>query len=141
MAEVIARCGFKCHSCLAYKENNRDHADQLRVAAGWSKYFDLNIPPEKIRCNGCLSANCNGFDFPVKNCPIRPCVVARGIDNCAYCGDYPCEKLEARMAGFEEVAKRFGQSIAQEEYGKFIALYDSRKTLEGIREKVCANIK
>ena len=107
MGEMIARCGFKCHLCLAFQENNKDHADQIRVAKGWSKYFDLNVPAEKIRCNGCLPDDSGGLEFPDKNCPIRPCVIERGLENCAYCEDYPCEKLETRMSGVEEVAKRF----------------------------------
>jgi hypothetical protein len=136
MGEMIARCGFKCHLCLAFQENNKDHADQIRVAKGWSKYFDLNVPAEKIRCNGCLPHDSGGLEFPDKNCPIRPCVIERGLENCAYCEDYPCERLETRMSGVEEVAKRFYGIIPQEEYDNFIAPYDSRKTLDGIRKKV-----
>jgi hypothetical protein len=138
MAEMIARCGFKCHLCLAFRENNKDYADQIRVANGWSKYFGLDVPPEKIRCNGCLPHDSGGLEFPAKNCPIRPCVIEGGLENCAYCEDYPCEKLEARMSGVEEVAKRFYGTIPQEEYDNFIAPYDSRKTLDGIRKKVRA---
>jgi len=136
MAEMIARCGFECHLCPAFRENNKDHADQIRVANGWLKYFGLDVFPEKIRCNGCLPDDCGGLEFPDKNCPIRPCVIERGLENCAYCEDYPCEKLEARMSSVEEVAKRFLGTIPQEEYDNFIAPYDSRKTLDGIRQKV-----
>jgi len=135
MTEIIARCGFKCHLCLAYKENNRNHDDQHRVAVGWSEYFDLNVQPEKIQCNGCLSDDSGGFDFPDKNCPIRPCVLAKGIDNCSHCEDYPCEKLEGRMTGVEEVAKRFCGTVPQDEYDKFIAPYDSRRTFDEIRKE------
>jgi hypothetical protein len=136
MAEMTARCGFQCHLCLAFRENNKDRADQARVAAGWSKYFGLDVPPEQIRCNGCLSDDSGGFDFPDKNCPIRPCAIERGLANCAYCEDYPCEKLEVRISGVEEVMKRFFGTIPQEEYNSFIAPYDARKTLDGIRKKV-----
>jgi hypothetical protein len=136
MAEMIARCGFQCHLCQAFRKNNKDHADQVRVATGWSKYFGLDIPPEKIRCNGCLPDENGGFEFPDQNCPIRPCAIERGLENCAYCENYPCEKLEGRMSGVEAVAKRFLSTITQEEYDHFIAPYGARKTLDGIRKKV-----
>jgi hypothetical protein len=125
MAEMIARCGFQCHLCLAFRENNKGRTDQIRVAKGWSKYFDLDVPAEKIRCNGCLPNDSGGLEFPDKNCPIRPCVIERGLENCAYCKDYPCEKQEARMSGVEEVAKQFTGTIPQEEYDNFIVPYDS----------------
>ena len=38
--------------------------------------------------------------------------------------------------GVEEVAKRFLSTITQEDYDNFIAPYDARKTLDGIRKKV-----
>jgi len=136
MEEMIAHCGFQCHLCLAFRENNKNHADQVRVATGWTKYFGLDIPPEKIRCNGCLPDDRGGLEFPNQNCSIRPCVIERGLENCAYCGDYPCGKLEARMSSVEEVAKRFYGTIPQEEYDNFIAPYDARKTLDGIRKKL-----
>ena len=136
MAEMIARCGFKCHLCLAFQENNKDRSDQIRVAEGWSKYFGLDVRPEKIQCNGCLPNDTGGLDFPDKNCPIRPCVIERGLDNCACCEDYPCEKLEERMTGVEAVVRRFRGKIPQEEYDNFIPPYDARKTLDGIRRKL-----
>jgi hypothetical protein len=136
MTEMIARCGFKCHQCLAFRENNKNLSDQIRVAKGWSEYFGLDVPPEKIQCNGCLSDDCGGTDFPDKNCPIRPCVIKKNLENCASCKDYPCQKLEERMTGVEAVTKRFYDKIPQEEYDNFIAPYDARKTLDGIRRKL-----
>jgi hypothetical protein len=67
---------------------------------------------------------------PTRTGPIRPCVIERGLDNCATCGDYPCAKLEERMAGVEEVVRRFFGKIPQEEYDNFIAPYDTRKNIE-----------
>jgi Zn-finger protein len=122
--------------CLGFRENNKDLADQIRVAEGWSQYFGLDVPPEKIQCNGCLPDDSGGLNFPDKNCPIRPCVIERGLDNCAYCEDYPCAKLEERMTGVEEGVRRFSGKISQEEYDNFIAPYDTRKTLDGIRRKL-----
>jgi hypothetical protein len=35
MTEMIARCGFKCHACLAYKGINKTPEDQAEAARAW----------------------------------------------------------------------------------------------------------
>jgi diguanylate cyclase (GGDEF)-like protein len=77
MTDMIGRCGFKCHACLAFKDNNPTAADQSRVAEGWARYSGLVVPPEKIRCNGCMAKDRGEYDFPDMNCPIAPCEIAR----------------------------------------------------------------
>jgi hypothetical protein len=32
------------------------------------------------------------------DCQIRICAIEKGIENCAYCDDYPCEALEKLFA-------------------------------------------
>ena len=134
MTDMIARCGFKCNACLAFKGNNTTAADQARVAEGWAKYFGLVVLPEKIRCNGCMAKDRGAYDFPDMNCPIAPCVIARGLDNCAGCSEYPCDRLEARMRACDEVKQRFRGAVSPEEYECYIAPYDARTTLNDIRK-------
>lgn len=57
MEQMISFCGLDCSKCgvfLAMKENN----DQKRaeVAQEWSNLFNVEIKPEDINCDGCLSA-------------------------------------------------------------------------------------
>jgi hypothetical protein len=134
MMEMISRCGFKCHACMAFKDNNKTAADQAVVAHGWAEYFGVVVLPEKIRCNGCLAKDRGGYDFPDTDCPIAPCVTAKGLDNCAGCPDYACEKLETRMRACDEVRERFLGKVSREEFERFIMPYDSRTTLNGIRK-------
>lgn len=115
--------------------NNKTIADQLRVAAGWSKYFGLKIAPERIRCNGCLSVYHGGYDLPDTACQIRPCVVEKGMETCADCFDYSCDKLESKMRGVEEVIERFKDKISEKEFDTFIGPYDSRTTLNELRDR------
>jgi hypothetical protein len=136
MSEMIARCGFKCHLCPAFDENIKSPDDQVRGAAGWSKYFGIEVRPEKLRCLGCMSSDRDGLDFPDKRCPIRPCASAKGLDNCARCEDYICRNLASLFASVEGVAKRFQGQIPQADYDAFIAPYDSRKTLDTIRQEL-----
>lgn len=135
MNQIISRCGFRCDMCPAFTGNNKTFADQARAGAGWSKYFGLKMPPEKIRCDGCLSQHCGEYDLPDSACPIRPCVLQHGMNTCADCFDYPCEMLEARMKGVDRAISRFRDKIPQEEFDVFIAPYDFRKTLDEIRDR------
>jgi hypothetical protein len=135
MPEMIARCGFKCHACPAYFENNRTSSDQTETARGWKKYFNLAVPAKTIRCNGCLTKDSGGYAFPTRGCFFSECVQAKGLDNCAACSDYPCETLEERMRDCENVRERFHGKVTTGEFNRFIAPYDPRATLDGIRKK------
>ncbi|MCL5267331.1 MAG: DUF3795 domain-containing protein [Bacteroidetes bacterium] len=135
MGQVVARCGFRCDACMAYVGNNHSNDDQVKVAAAWSKYFGLNIAPEKLHCNGCWGEQCAGKDLPDPSCPIRACVMERGMNTCADCYDYPCEKMESKMNGVEEVIRQFKGKITHEEFDTYMAPYDARKTLEEMRDR------
>ena len=135
MEQIVARCGFRCDECMAYTANNHSSNDQTKVASAWSKYFGLQISPGKLRCNGCWGERCADHDLPEASCPIRACVMERGMNTCADCIDYPCEKMETRMKGVEEVMARFKGKIAHSEYEEYIAPYDSRKTLNELRDR------
>ena len=135
MGQVVARCGFRCDACKAFAANNRSHDDRIRVALAWSQYFGMKIPSEKLHCNGCIGAECAGNDLPDTTCQIRSCVIARGMNTCADCYDYPCEIIESRMNEVEEVMLRFVNRISHEEFEAYIAPYDARKTLSEIRDR------
>jgi hypothetical protein len=139
MSELIARCGFQCHGCPAYKKNIKDSNDQRRVSEGWAKYYGFRMLPEKIRCDGCLTDDSESLELPDRNCPIRPCVLEKGLGNCAECETYPCDKLEQRMRDYEAVAKRHEGRISAEDHAMFIAPYDSRLLLNRIRERMSEN--
>ena len=38
MREMIARCGFKCYVCLAFKGINKTPEDQEEAAWAWRTY-------------------------------------------------------------------------------------------------------
>ena len=133
VARIVGRCGFRCDLCPAYKDNTETPAERERASTGWSGYFGVKVPPEKIQCRGCLADESAGFEFHDPNCPIRPCAAERGLETCASCTEYPCDKLEPRLAGFEERARRAWGEIPQEEYDAFFAPYDARKHLDEIK--------
>ncbi|OGO05376.1 MAG: hypothetical protein A2Y73_07840 [Chloroflexi bacterium RBG_13_56_8] len=137
--EIIARCGYRCDLCLAYKENIRSSEDRRRISDGWFKYYGFRIPSEKIRCDGCLTEDRQNPKRMDPNCPVRPCVLEKGLENCAYCSEYICETLKTRAVIYEEVAEQFEAPIPQEDYEAFIRPYEGEKTLGSIRESRTEN--
>jgi len=69
-------------------------------------------------------------------CPVRPCVTEKGLQNCAYCDEYICEKFEQRMVTYESVARRFREPIQEEDFKNFISPYENRKTIDELRKKL-----
>ncbi len=130
MAPIIAPCGFRCDRCVAYRPNARKHADRVHGSAAWARYWRLQVPPQRIACNGCLAERLEGGQFPEKRCRIRPCVLGRALETCAECGDYPCKLLQRRLADCDEVVEEFRGKIDRQEYEYSIAPYDRRATLE-----------
>jgi hypothetical protein len=94
MSEIISFCGLNCGECGAFLAT-RDNDDQKRaeVAELWSKEYKADLKPEDINCEGCLAEGENIFNY-CKVCEIRKCGKEKGIENCAHCSDYACDKLE-----------------------------------------------
>jgi hypothetical protein len=65
-------------------------------------------------------------------CPVRPCVMERGLANCSECPDYGCERLAERLVVYEEVAARVGRPIPAEDRARFIAPYENKARLEAL---------
>jgi hypothetical protein len=130
--EVLTRCGYRCDLCLAYRPNvERDDRRRL-LSDGWSRYFGFRIPPERIVCDGCLSP---GQPRLVDTgCPVRPCVIARGIANCASCGEYVCGKLRERIVDRAGVELRCGGPVPEADYQLFVRPYESRARLDALRD-------
>jgi hypothetical protein len=71
-----------------------------------------------------------------RDCPVRPCVLERGLDNCAQCEDYVCERLEQRLVVVEAVRETTGASIPEDDYQCFIRPYENKRRLEGLRAEM-----
>ncbi|UYP45507.1 hypothetical protein NEF87_001792 [Candidatus Lokiarchaeum ossiferum] len=95
MEKIIGYCGIVCSDCPAYIATmvNDDEA-RIKAAEMWSKEFNEQIKPEDINCEGCNSKNGVLFSH-CSVCEMRKCGLPRNINNCAYCGEYTCQKLEA----------------------------------------------
>ncbi len=131
MEPILTRCGYRCDLCLAYKPNVvANPSNRQKLSDGWHKYFGFRLPPEEICCDGCMAEDPKLID---KGCPVRPCVIAKGLDNCARCEQYVCEKLTERLVVYEEVKRRVGVEIPEEDYVCFIQAYENKRRLDALR--------
>ena len=93
MGKMIAFCGTVCTECPAVLATKKDDDNERkRIAELWSKQYNADIKPEDINCEGCLSEGGRLFSY-CEVCEIRRCGQEKHVDNCAYCDDYACEKL------------------------------------------------
>lgn len=100
MTRIIAYCGLDCAECEAYLATRADDDDARgKVAKDWSARYNADIQPQHINCDGCRAEG-RKFFYCSEICEIRKCSLEKGVDNCAGCEEYPCEKLET----FFEVA-------------------------------------
>jgi hypothetical protein len=95
--KIIAFCGLICNECPAYVAK-RTNNDEMRkeTAAKWSSE-DFPLKAEDINCDGCTTED-ELMKFCMM-CEVRKCGLEKGVQNCAYCEDYSCEKLE-KLWGF-----------------------------------------
>ncbi len=100
MTEIIACCGLVCQTCpiyLATRQENKEEQARMRaeIAQLCKEQYGVNYEPEDITdCDGCQTEGERLFSAS-KNCPIRKCARQKGLENCAYCTEYACGKLEA----------------------------------------------
>ena len=75
---------------------------------------------ENVKCDGCQS---NG-QVADKECRARPCAKERGVKNCAYCEEFPCEKLKPLIPPIF--------FVAEAEYNLCMRQFDCRPNLTKI---------
>lgn len=112
-SEMIAYCGLNCVTCqiyLATREKNPKKQREMRegIARYIREHFDPKTRMEDITdCDGCTAESGRLFSGCQK-CDVRKCVRQKGLQNCAYCSEYPCEKLNKLYdsGGVEADAKK-----------------------------------
>ena len=103
MEEMISYCGLVCQTCqiyLATREQNEEKRHKMRVdiAQQIKKHYGQECKPGDVTdCDGCKTETARLYSG-CKKCPIRKCARERGVENCAHCDEYVCEKLEKFFA-------------------------------------------
>jgi hypothetical protein len=131
MQPIVARCGYRCDLCMAYRPNvEANPANPQTLSDGWFKYFGFRLLPEQIICDGCMAESLERID---QECPVRPCATVRGLDNCAHCEEYVCDRLRERLVVYEEVRQRAGGEIPAEDRQRFIEPYENKARLDKLK--------
>jgi hypothetical protein len=90
--KMVAFCGIVCTDCRAFIATQRNDSKlREKVAKAWSTKTET-LKPEDINCDGCLATGPRLLEF-CGTCEVRRCGFERGVENCAYCGEFPCVKL------------------------------------------------
>ena len=98
MNESISFCGLVCTSCpiyLATRETDETKKEKMiyDIIDMCKTHYGIDYNYEDINdCDGCKKSNGRLF-FGCKDCKIRICAIEKGIENCAYCEEYACDKL------------------------------------------------
>ena len=102
MEKMIGCCGIVCSDCpVLVATQKNDDAERKRVAEIFTKQYGREYKPEDINCDGCLSDSLRIFSY-CNVCEIRKCGREKNVKNCAYCVDYPCEKLSKLFAEYSK---------------------------------------
>ena len=128
--EILTRCGYRCDLCLAYKDNIENDDQRVFLSDTWHKIYGFKIPAEKISCEGCIS--CDTPKLIDNNCPVRPCVIENGLENCSQCNKFPCDLFNQRKVVYQDFAKN--KSISRKEYSRCIKPYENNERLNEIRK-------
>ena len=109
MNEMVSFCGLLCNECVAFiATKNDDDEKRAEVARLWSKQYNVDVKPEDINCDGCISDSERLFSH-CRVCEIRKCGKEKDLQNCAYCNEYTCEKLEKIFQMVPDAKKRLDQ--------------------------------
>jgi hypothetical protein len=93
MEKLISNCGLICTDCGAYIATQKnDNTLRKEVAEKWTKEYKHDFKIEDINCDGCKSSGRHVGYCMV--CQIRSCAQGKSVENCAWCADYPCGKLD-----------------------------------------------
>jgi hypothetical protein len=116
---------------MAYKPNvDQNPPNRERLSDGWFNCFGFRLPSSEICCDGCMADDPTLID---RGCPVRPCVMEKGLDNCSQCTEYVCDKLKQRQVIYEEIRQRFGEEISAEDRTSFIRPYENRWRPDALR--------
>ncbi|MBN2411286.1 DUF3795 domain-containing protein [candidate division KSB1 bacterium] len=99
MFNKLSYCGIICDGCPVYwativadkKKQQKMRAEIIRIS---KEEFGLDFKPEELTdCYGCMDES-NKLLKASRECGIRKCAMQKGLHNCAYCDDYPCDMLQ-----------------------------------------------
>lgn len=126
----MTMCGYDCTLCQAFVLNIEKDDKRETLSAMWMKYYDLDIPADSIYCDGCRCDKPDAKRIDIC-CPIRACVMDKGIEHCGDCDNYPCALFAQRVGlSMAEVKRQQGDCFDANEYDEYLRAYDNKTRLD-----------
>ena len=132
MEEILTLCGYRCDLCQFYNKNLENQKDKERVSQDFKRIFGHDVKPEDVECVGCKNEGRHGDP----NCPVRPCVLEKGVENCAHCSEFVCDKLKERTNFTEEFLRDNKKALSNKDFQLYIKPYQSKERMIKINEKL-----
>ncbi len=90
MEKIMSCCGLICSDCPAFIAYKTDDSELMtKTAEMWSKFYNADITPDMIKCEGCHGTNI--LFHHCYECKIRSCCHEKKFENCSQCSEYICE--------------------------------------------------
>lgn len=126
MQNMIGYCGYNCHLCAARSD---DPEVRQKLVDGWRKIFGHQMyTAENVKCGGCRGR----AGIADKQCRARPCAIERGVNSCAECDDFVCDKVKGLLASRQGMLVFLGkklQTLTEEEYNLCMRQFDGMPNL------------
>ena len=111
---MIAYCGIDCAKCPAYRLPRLGEKLHMKGFFQWLLKSGMkrarsrrmrDLPPgtdverlledlnRNVICDGCTAIDARCLK-PCLECPVRCCAMEMGVENCAHCPKFPCERLQ-----------------------------------------------
>jgi hypothetical protein len=121
------------------KEDWNNYSKEVKKYTGYKP-----IKYEWEGCVGCLNPTDELPKHPfynfLKTCRTRKCGIHNEIDNCAYCGRFPCANTVARTDFTQEkVSEKIGSIVDDKTYKRYIKMFDAMTSLKKIRSELHEN--
>lgn len=128
--KAITMCGYRCDLCKAYVKNIRKEDLRAELSHVWKKYYDLDIPKDKIYCDGCR-AKAKTAKLLDDSCPVRKCVLDKKLNSCVDCDEYPCNVFSEREGLCYCEAKELAKTdFVDIEYEEYLLAYDNKTRID-----------
>ncbi len=137
MSKHVAKCGIDCGACpWGVYSRKGVSAEEFEEYRNNAKRI-LGYMPIKTPCLTCQTADSKipkGSKLPNRKCLIRQCVDKTGVANCAFCSRFPCDTVKATGDVWtrENIEKKLGAPISEEEYHLFVEPFEGINRLKTI---------
>ena len=85
-----------------------------------------------VECAGCK----NEGKHADPGCPVRPCALDKGVENCAHCRQFICDTLKERINFTEEFLQGNKKLLSDEDFQKYIRPYHGKEKMQKLNRQL-----